>query len=77
MKIFMRGQWSLWGTLILFTAAASATDGESLQAGFGRVDITPPVGGVITGPGAPVSTGTDDPLRASALVVALAAAGGG
>jgi hypothetical protein len=34
------------------------------------MDITPPVGCVITGPGAPVSTGTDDPLRASALVVA-------
>ncbi|MCX7007124.1 MAG: hypothetical protein NTY53_07725 [Kiritimatiellaeota bacterium] len=70
MKMFMRGSWVLCAALMLFTAAASAAESAALQVGFGRVDITPPVGGVITGPGAPVSTGVDDPLRASALVVA-------
>jgi len=40
-----------------------------LRVGFSQVEITPPVGGIITGPGAPASTGTDDPLRARAMVV--------
>ena len=56
--------------LVWLAATASAADSEAFQVGFGQVDITPPVGGVITGPGAPVSTGVDDPLHASALVVA-------
>ena len=40
-----------------------------LKAGFGQVDITPPAGAIITGPAGPASTGTDDPLRARAMVV--------
>jgi hypothetical protein len=40
-----------------------------LKVGFAQVDITPPVGAIITGPMGPVSTGTDDPLRARAMVV--------
>jgi|GEM_PF-5496991 len=35
-----------------------------LKAGFAQVDITPPIGGIITGPMGPTSTGTDDPLKA-------------
>ena len=54
-------------------AAAFAAAGEGarreLRVGFGQVDITPPVGAIITGPAGPVSTGTDDPLRARAMVV--------
>ncbi|MBI5820713.1 MAG: hypothetical protein HZA88_17225 [Verrucomicrobia bacterium] len=52
-------------------SAAPRGDGArgELRVGFSQVDITPPVGGVITGPGKPVSTGTDDPLRAHAMVV--------
>lgn len=44
------------------------TPGE-LKVGFCQVDITPPVGAIITGPALPVSVGMDDPLRASAMVV--------
>jgi len=56
--------------LVWFSTAAAGADAPGeLKVGFGRVDITPPVGGIITGPGAPVSTGTDDPLQAKALVV--------
>lgn len=42
---------------------------RELKAGFAQVDITPPVGIFITGPSGPTSTGTDDPLRANAMVV--------
>ena len=59
--------------LILFAAAAFAAGAKGapgeLRVGFGQVDITPPVGAIITGPGGPASTGTDDPLRARAMVV--------
>ncbi len=53
------------------TAAASygRAGGDDLRAGFAQVDITPPTGAIITGPAGPVSTGTDDPLRARAMVV--------
>ncbi|NBR42029.1 MAG: hypothetical protein EBU04_03935 [Verrucomicrobia bacterium] len=40
-----------------------------LKAGFAQVDITPPIGAIITGPMGPTSTGTDDPLKARAMVV--------
>jgi hypothetical protein len=40
-----------------------------LRVGFSQVDITPPVGAIITGPGGHASTGTDDPLMARAMVV--------
>lgn len=53
----------------LALAASGAGAPDELRVGFGQVDITPPVGGIITGPGAPASTGTDDPLKAKALVV--------
>lgn len=39
-----------------------------LLVGFSQVDITPPVGAIITGPGGHASTGTDDPLMARAMV---------
>ncbi|MBI5801944.1 MAG: neutral/alkaline non-lysosomal ceramidase N-terminal domain-containing protein [Verrucomicrobia bacterium] len=59
--------------LVLFATAAFAADGKGargeLKVGFSQVDITPPVGAIITGPSAPISTGTDDPLRARAMVV--------
>ncbi|HPA18785.1 MAG TPA: hypothetical protein PLU30_13625 [Verrucomicrobiae bacterium] len=42
---------------------------KELWVGFSQVDITPPVGAIITGPGGPVGTGTEDPLRARAMVV--------
>lgn len=53
-------------------AGASAAENDSpgaLKAGFAQVDITPPTGAIITGPMGPKSTGTDDPLRARAMVV--------
>jgi len=49
-------------------AAGPVALGE-LKAGFSQADITPPPGGIITGPAGPVSTGTDDPLQARAMVV--------
>lgn len=42
---------------------------NDLRVGFAQVEITPPVGATITGPMGPKSTGTDDPLRARAMVV--------
>lgn len=50
-------------------AAGAASAGGELKVGFGRVDITPPVGLIITGPKLPKSVGTDDPLQARAVVV--------
>jgi hypothetical protein len=46
----------------------AGTRGE-LKAGFAQVDITPPIGDILTGPMGPASTGTDDPLKARAMVV--------
>ena len=50
------------------TADDAGTRAE-LKAGFAQVDITPPIGDIITGPMGPTSTGTDDPLKARAMVV--------
>lgn len=69
----MRSVTALPVVLLLFAAAAFAAGGEGspgeLRVGFGQVDITPPVGAILTGPAAPVGVGTDDPLFAKALVV--------
>jgi neutral ceramidase len=54
--------------LCLSAAAENAT--ADLKAGFAQVDITPPIGAIITGPMGPLSTATDDPLKARAMVVA-------
>ncbi len=48
-------------------AVADDAAGE-LKIGFGQVDITPPVGAIMTGAGLIGSVGTDDPLFAKALV---------
>ena len=58
--------------LTAFACAVNAAD--DLKAGFAQVDITPPIGGIITGPMGPRSTATDDPLKARAMVVASAPA---
>ena len=61
--------------LLLVAAVALAEEKDSpridraLRVGFSQVDITPPVGAIITGPSGPLSTGTDDPLMARAMVV--------
>ncbi|MEW5980075.1 MAG: hypothetical protein AB1898_30135 [Acidobacteriota bacterium] len=69
----MRSVLKLGVALALFAVPAFAVVGEGsvgeLKVGFSQVDITPPVGAVITGPVHPVSVGTDDPLSAKALVV--------
>lgn len=69
----MKSIITLNAVLLLFATAAFAAGGEGargeLKVGFSQVDITPPVGAIITGPGGPVSTGIDDPLRARAMVV--------
>lgn len=49
--------------------AAEKQAPSDLKAGFAKVDVTPPVGAIITGPMGPKSTGTDDPLWARAMVV--------
>lgn len=59
--------------LLLLSACFSlvtAADAAGLQAGFAQVDITPPIGAIITGPMGPRSTAIDDPLKARAMVVA-------
>ena len=69
----MKNVITLNAVLVIFAAAAFAAGGEDaraeLKVGFSQVDITPPVGAIITGPAAPVSVGTDDPLFAKTLVV--------
>lgn len=58
--------------VLILSAAAAAEDTPAqaaLKVGFGQVDITPPTGLIITGPRLPRSVGTDDPLRARAMVV--------
>ena len=54
--------------LVSLTGAAEPKS-DDFKAGFAQVDITPPAGAIITGPSAPVSTGTDVPLMARAMVV--------
>ena len=64
---------TLTALLALFVNAALTADDvgtrAELKAGFAQVDITPPIGDIITGPMGPTSTGTDDPLKARAMVV--------
>lgn len=59
--------------LISFAGPVLVGAGEGstrqLKVGFSQVDITPPVGALMTGPDIPRSIGTDDPLSAKALVV--------
>ena len=57
--------------LSAMTAVATGAAGApgELTVGFGQVDITPPVGLIITGPKLPKSVGRDDPLKARAIVV--------
>ncbi len=59
--------------LLLYVAANSGTvqggSSSELKVGFGQVDITPAAGTIMTGPRLLESTGTDDPLFASTLVV--------
>jgi hypothetical protein len=71
---FSQGRISaLFALLVLFAATSLADEGAGtraeLRVGFSQLEITPPVGAVITGPRHPVSVGTDDPLFAKALVV--------
>jgi hypothetical protein len=56
--------------LCLPLATGAETAAAELKAGFAQVDITPPIGAIITGPMGPLSTATDDPLKARAMVVA-------
>ncbi len=64
----VKSGFALSAVLVLFVAGAECVRGE-LRAGFSQIEITPPVGAIITGPAGPVSTGIDDPLRARAMVV--------
>jgi hypothetical protein len=69
----MRSILALGVVLVLFAAPAFAGIGEGppgeLRVGFSQLDITPPVGAIITGPRHDRSVGTDDPLLARTLVV--------
>jgi neutral ceramidase len=71
--VYMKSIPTLNAVLVLFATAAFAEGGDGargeLKVGFSQVDITPPVGAIITGPAGPVSAGMDDPLRARAMVV--------
>ena len=69
----MKSALALSALALLFTAVAFAGESEGargeLKVGFSQVDITPPAGAIMTGPMGPISTGTDDPLRARTMVV--------
>ena len=69
----MRSVLALGVVLVLFAAPAFAGVGEGqpgeLKVGFSQLDITPPIGAIITGPALPISIRTEDPLRAKAIVV--------
>ncbi|MEA2068307.1 MAG: carbohydrate-binding protein [Verrucomicrobiota bacterium] len=55
-------------TASLLGAEIGESVSGGLKVGFGQVDITPPVGSILTGPHLPVSVGMEDPLFAKALV---------
>ena len=42
---------------------------SELKVGFSQLDITPPVGAIMTGPRLPITRGTDDPLMVRTMVV--------
>ncbi len=69
----MKSILTLSVVLMLAGAPLLATDAQSggseLKIGFSRVDITPPTGAIMTGPSLPVSTGLEDRLYASAMVI--------
>jgi hypothetical protein len=58
----------LLGVVVLFAGVGEGRPGE-LRVGFGQVDITPPIGAKMTGPGTPRNVGLDDRLFARTLVV--------
>ena len=62
----------LVAVLVVFGIPALVAVGDDSpgepKIGFGQVDITPPVGAIMTGAGLISSMGTDDPLFAKALV---------
>ena len=68
----MRSGLGLGVVLVLLLGPALTGAGEEtsggLKVGFARVDITPPVGAIMTGPRLDRSLGADDPLFAAALV---------
>jgi len=48
---------------------AAGDDTTELRVGFSQLDITPPVGAIMTGPRLPITVGTDDPLLVKTIVV--------
>ena len=68
----MRGLFALVTAMALYPALVIAEVDKcppgQLRIGFGRTDITPPVGAIMTGPRLDGSLGSDDPLYATALV---------
>jgi hypothetical protein len=70
MKPFLVRTWVLPLGLLLFIGMAGAAGAASLQAGFATVDITPPIGGRMSGYFSErLSTETHDPLLAKAVVL--------
>ncbi len=69
----MRNVLALGVVLVLSSAPAFAGNAEGLpgelRVGFSQVEITPPVGAIMTGPALPRSVGKEDPLMARAMVV--------
>lgn len=59
----------LGAAMLLSTATVAADSTSELKVGFSQVDITPPVGAIMTGPALPISIHMEDPLRAKAFVV--------
>lgn len=63
---------TLVALLALLGASAFAADVDDppgvLEVGFSQMEITPPLGAIMTGPSLPVNVGTEDPLMARTLV---------
>ncbi|NOX53066.1 MAG: hypothetical protein GXP27_01230 [Planctomycetes bacterium] len=55
-------------TRVVEQTRSKKSPSQELWVGFSQVDITPPVGAMMTGPGLARAVGTDDPLRARTLV---------
>ena len=72
MKTFLVRTWIFPLAMFLFpgTSATTASAASSMQAGFASVDITPPIGGRMSGYFSErLSTETHDPLLAKAVVL--------
>ena len=68
-SLIRRMQLSLTLLILLPFSVFADFAPAQLRVGFSRLDITPPVGGTMTGPAHSLVVGTEDPIEARAIVL--------